>query len=116
MTNDDELAKRFRMIRDHGGSQKYVHEIYGHNYRMEAIQGAVLGVKMKHIEKWTDARRRVAARYRNLLGDMDLITLPKEISYARHVYHLYVIQVKGQRSKGQKLEFISAGPVTEIPD
>lgn len=100
VTNDDELAKKFRMIRDHGASQKYIHEIFGHNYRMEAIQGAVLGVKMKHIQKWTDGRRRVAARYRELLGDIDSITLPMEMPYARHVYHLFVIQVSNGRRQG----------------
>lgn len=101
VTNDDELAKKFRMIRDHGASQKYIHEIFGHNYRMEAVQGAVLGVKMRHIEKWTDARRRVAGKYRELLGGIDSITLPAEMPYARHVYHLFVIQVSnGKRGGG----------------
>lgn len=99
MTDDDELARKFRMMRDHGAEQKYVHEIFGHNYRMEAIQGAVLGVKLRHVEKWTEGRRRVAARYRELLGDLESIMLPAEMPYAKHVYHLYVIQVKGEGSR-----------------
>lgn len=104
MTNDEELAKKFRMIRDHGAGQKYVHEIYGHNYRMEGIQGAVLGVKLKYLEKWIEGRRRVAAKYRQLLGDMEEIALPKEMEYAKHVYHLFVIQVKGEglKVKGER--------------
>ena len=101
MTNDDDLARRFRMIRDHGASQKYVHEMYGHNYRMEGMQGAVLGVKLKHLEEWNEGRRRVATKYRALLGDVDGITLPKEMDYARHVYHLFVMKVKGKRSKAK---------------
>ncbi len=93
MTNDEELARKFKMIRDHGAEQKYQHQIYGHNYRMEGIQGAVLGVKLKHLEDWTNGRRRVAAKYNELLKDVKQIKLPKEMDYAKHVYHLFVIQV-----------------------
>lgn len=93
MTNDDDLAARFRMIRDHGAKQKYVHEIFGHNYRMEGIQGAVLGVKMKHLRSWIDGRRRVASKYRELLQGIDQISLPKEMDYSRHVYHLFVVRL-----------------------
>ncbi len=96
MTNDDELAKKIKMIRDHGAEQKYHHEMYGHNYRMEGIQGAVLGVKLKHLPAWTEGRRKVAAKYRELLGDIEQIQLPKEMDYAKHVYHLFVIQVKDE--------------------
>lgn len=99
MTNDEELAKKFKMIRDHGAEQKYIHHIYGHNYRMEAIQGAVLGVKLKHIGEWTEGRRRAAARYNDLLKDVNQIKLPKEMDYAKHVYHLFVVQVKSKNEK-----------------
>lgn len=94
MTDDDELAKKFKMIRDHGAEQKYYHQIYGHNYRMEGIQGAVLGVKLKHLDDWTNGRRRVAQKYYELVKDVDEIKLPKEMDYSKHVYHLFVIQVK----------------------
>ena len=92
-TNNDELAITAKMIRDHGGKEKYNHEIYGHNYRMEGIQGAVLGVKLKHLDKWTEARRKVAEKYRELLSDITEIRVPVEMDYAKHVYHLFVIQV-----------------------
>lgn len=98
-TNNDDVAKKFRMLRDHGAIQKYNHEMLGHNYRMEGIQGAVLGVKLKHLTKWTDGRRRVAKKYFELLKDFPLIKLPKEMSYAKHVYHLFVIQVTEGGSK-----------------
>ncbi|MFA7289126.1 MAG: DegT/DnrJ/EryC1/StrS family aminotransferase [Melioribacteraceae bacterium] len=94
MTNDENLAKKFKMIRDHGAEQKYYHQIYGHNYRMEGIQGAVLGVKLKHLEEWTNGRRKVAEKYKELLKEVDEIILPKEMDYAKHVYHLFVIKVK----------------------
>lgn len=92
-TNDDELADYFLKLREHGQSKKYYHQTYGHNYRMEGIQGAVLGVKLKYLPKWTEGRRKVAEKYRELLGKFDKIVLPKEMEYAKHVYHLYVIQV-----------------------
>ena len=93
-SNDDALALRFKMIRDHGAQQKYRHEIYGHNYRMEGIQGAVLGVKLQHLAAWTEARRSVAAKYRARLAGCDGVIVPAELPYARHVYHLFVIQVR----------------------
>lgn len=93
-TNEDELGLKFKMIRDHGCKQKYMHEIYGHNYRMEGLQGAVLGVKLNYLDKWTEGRRRVASKYKELLGECGNIILPHEMEYAKHVYHLFVIQVK----------------------
>ena len=91
-TNDELLAKKAKMFRDHGALQKYNHETFGHNYRMEGIQGAVLGVKLNHLPVWTEKRRAVAAQYKTLLNNVGDIVLPKEMSYAKHVYHLFVIQ------------------------
>ncbi len=92
-TNDEELYNRVKKLREHGQSQKYYHDSFGHNYRMEGIQGAVLGVKLKHLSKWTDARRSVAVKYNAGLKDVTKVITPKEMSYAKHVYHLYVIQL-----------------------
>ena len=100
-TNDDELAKKIRMLRDHGSDKKYYHEYYGHNYRMEGIQGAVLGVKLKYLEEWTDRRRAAAKKYKGFLKSIEQIFLPEEMSYARHVYHLYVITTP-ERDRLQK--------------
>jgi len=91
-TNDEILAKKAKMFRDHGALQKYNHETFGHNYRMEGIQGAVLGVKLNHLPVWTEKRRAVAAKYKSLLNNVGDIVLPKEMPYAKHVYHLYVVQ------------------------
>jgi len=98
-TNDDELALKFRMMREHGSSKKYYHELYGHNYRLEGIQGAVLNVKLKHLEKWTNERRRAAKKYYECLKGIEQIIVPKEMEYSRHVYHLFVIQVKSMGKK-----------------
>jgi len=93
VTNDDELAEKFRLIRNHGSADKYTHVMFGHNYRMENIQGAVLKVKLKYLHEWTEKRRKVAEKYNELLSDLEYIILPKEMSYAKHVYHLFVIQI-----------------------
>lgn len=93
VTKDPGLASKFKMIRDHGSDKKYYHEVYGHNYRMDGIQGAVLGVKLRYLDSWTQARRSHAALYNELLNEIPSVTTPCEMQYAKHVYHLYVIRV-----------------------
>lgn len=97
MTDNDELARKFKMIRDHGAEQKYYHLVFGHNYRMEGIQGAVLGVKLKHLDEWTNGRRRAAKKYVELLKDVKELKLSFEMDYAKHVYHLFVVQIIGNK-------------------
>jgi dTDP-4-amino-4,6-dideoxygalactose transaminase len=95
VTNDAEVARRVRLLRDHGSERKYRHELIGYNFRLEGIQGAVLGVKLKHLDAWNAARRRHAARYRELLAPLEAagaLHLPAEPPYAEHVYHLFVVQ------------------------
>ncbi len=92
VTNDDDFAKKVRMLRDHGSQEKYFHETYGHNYRMDGIQGAVLGVKLKYLEEWTSKRRDAVMKYNEYLKEIPELILPAEMQYARHVYHLYVVQ------------------------
>ncbi len=114
VTNNPELAKKAKMIRDHGTLQKYQHEIFGHNYRMEGIQGAVLNVKLKYLTNWTFARRRVANKYKELLSNVNNIKLPKEMPYAKHVYHLFVIQVRDDsKSNNAELRNLLANYLTE---
>jgi dTDP-4-amino-4,6-dideoxygalactose transaminase len=91
VTNDAPFAARARALREHGSTQRYFHEEIGFNYRMEGIQGAVLGVKLKYLEQWTRERRRVAQRYHELLADTPL-QLPREADYAESAYHLYVVR------------------------
>lgn len=95
-TDCDELADRFRMLRDHGSRKKYYHESYGHNYRMEGIQGAALKIKLKYLSRWTEERRRAAKFYSEALANVEQLTLPMEMPYAGHVYHLYVIKTDGR--------------------
>ena len=91
MTNNAEFAKRARSLREHGSTVRYYHDEVGYNYRMEGFQGAVLGVKLKHLEKWTRERQRVAKRYAELLAGTPL-QLPREAAGAESVWHLYVVR------------------------
>jgi dTDP-4-amino-4,6-dideoxygalactose transaminase len=93
VTNDDKLAQKVRMLREHGSVVKYEHAFPGYNFRMEGIQGAVLATKLTHLDGWNDQRRALAKRYQERLAGQTVI-LPKETSGARHVYHLYVIQAE----------------------
>lgn len=95
-TNDEHFATKLKAMRDQGQAKKYYHSYLGHNYRMEAIQGAVLSVKLKHLHKWTELRRKVAEKYRSLLSDIEEIKLPMEMPYSKHVYHLFVIQLENR--------------------
>jgi dTDP-4-amino-4,6-dideoxygalactose transaminase len=91
VTANPEYAKTIRLLRSWGESRRYYHDLRGFNYRMEGIQGAILRVKLRHLERWTEARRSHAALYDQLLRDSGVIT-PREMPYARHVYHVYAIR------------------------
>lgn len=93
VTDHDEIARRIRMIRDHGQSQKYYHEMEGYNGRLDAIQAGILRVKLRHLPRWNELRRQKAGVYNELLGSMDGCIALSEAPYARCVYHLYVIRV-----------------------
>jgi len=79
------------MLRDWGAEQKYQHVLQGYNFRLEGIQGAVLRVKLKYLEQWTEGRRAAAARYNDLLAGSEYPT-PAELAHNRHVYHIYAIR------------------------
>ena len=87
-TNDDKYAHTMRLLRDWGQEKKYYHDIHAFNYRMDAIQGAILRVKLRQLEKWTDARRAHAKRYDELLRD-SRIKHAVEMKGRKHVYHIY---------------------------
>lgn len=101
-TNDEELARKIRMIRDHGQGKKYYHDMEGYNGRLDAIQAGILSVKLKHLAKWNEARRNLAQTYNNLFSKLtDAVVIPYEPSWSRAVFHLYVIRVS-QREQLQK--------------
>jgi dTDP-4-amino-4,6-dideoxygalactose transaminase len=90
VTNNPEYARTIRMLRDWGQEQKYHHVLKGYNYRMDGLQGAILRVKLRHLDAWTEARRAHGARY-DELADSDMAT-PTVMPYSHHVYHIYAIR------------------------
>lgn len=94
ITNDKDLADKIKMLRVHGSTIRYVHSAVGTNSRLDALQAAILSVKLKHLDKWLDARRRVARYYGERLKDIDGLTIPYSPSYNTHTYHLYVLRVR----------------------
>ncbi len=93
-TNSRELAEKIRMMRDHGQSRKYFHDMLGWNSRMDGIQAAVLSVKLRHLGRWNGLRRGKAALYSRRLAPVDGVITPWEAPYAAHVWHLYAVRVK----------------------
>ncbi|MFM9904003.1 MAG: DegT/DnrJ/EryC1/StrS family aminotransferase [Pyrinomonadaceae bacterium] len=101
-TNDDTLAKKLLALRVHGSEEKYYHKYVGLNSRLDGFQGAVLRVKLPHLDAWTDKRRGNADTYRRLFTDLGLteqIGLPAERPNAKHIYNQYVIRVPGHRDE-----------------
>jgi dTDP-4-amino-4,6-dideoxygalactose transaminase len=92
VTNSDDQARTMRMLRDWGQEQRYHHLLKGFNYRMDTIQGAILRIKLRHLEAWTEARRAHGRRYSLLLGGSANLRTPVEITDRRHVYHVYAIR------------------------
>ena len=95
-TNDDQLAARIRLLRNHGAHPKYVHQLIGGNFRMDALQAAILRVKLPHVAAWNERRRANAAIYRELFASARVggnLTLPVEPEGRRHTYHQFVVRV-----------------------
>lgn len=97
VTNDAGLAKRLRSLRDWGQEGKYNHVLKGFNYRMDGIQGAILGVKLRYLETWTEARRQVSRWYSERLAGVPDLELPTELPDRRHVWHVYPLRVPAER-------------------
>jgi dTDP-4-amino-4,6-dideoxygalactose transaminase len=97
VSNNDDLFRKARMFANHGRINKYDHEFEGINSRMDGIQGAILDVKLKYLEDWTQRRRQIAAHYNNLLQLVPEVILPIERPGTRHVYHIFPIRVAGGR-------------------
>jgi len=108
-TNDEAIARKIRMIRDHGQSTKYYHDMEGYNGRLDAIQAGILRVKLQYLNKWNERRREAASRYEELLAPAaGLLTLPTQPSWAKSIYHLYVILTP---ERDRLIEHLSAGGI-----
>lgn len=98
-TNDETLARKMRMLRDHGQAKKYYHDMEGYNGRLDSIQAGLLHVKLKHLSSWNESRQERARKYNELLGasNTNLVT-PYEPSWSKAIYHLYVIEVENREA------------------
>lgn len=93
ITNNEELAEKVSMLIDHGQKERYCHEFEGWNFKMDGFQASILNVKLNYLDEWNEDRRENAHYYNELLSGLEDIIAPKEMPYARHIYHLYVIRV-----------------------
>ena len=104
VTSDDAHAKKMRMLRDWGQEKRYHHVLKGFNYRMEGIQGAILGVKLRHLESWTESRRARAREYDALLAGSERVKAPEQVAGRRHVYHIYAVRTPDRDTLQQALQ------------
>jgi dTDP-4-amino-4,6-dideoxygalactose transaminase len=103
VTSNRAIAREVRMLRDWGQDRKYHHVVKGFNFRMDGIQGAILRVKLRHLESWTRARRAHAREYDRLLADAGIKT-PFEAAYSRHVYHIYAVRTSDRAGLQRTLQ------------
>lgn len=113
-TNHPELAERVRMLRNYGSKVKYINEVQGVNSRLDPVQAAILRVKLKHLDRWTDRRRAIAARYNETLADCGLV-LPYVPNWAESAWHLYVVRSSTRDALQEQLTKSGVGTLIHYP-
>ena len=93
-TNSESIAKKMRMLRDHGQAKKYYHDIEGYNGRLDSLQAGILNVKLRYLGDWNRKRQSAAQRYDEMLSSVEGVTAPLQPEWSRSVYHLYVVRVQ----------------------
>lgn len=115
-TNSEAIARKIRMLRDHGQAQKYYHEIEGYNGRLDSIQAGILRVKLKRLSQWTDQRRAAAERYRELFAGKQIsVLLPYEPHWTKAVYHLFIVRVENRDEMIKELASVGIGAGIHYP-
>ncbi|TCJ18875.1 DegT/DnrJ/EryC1/StrS family aminotransferase [Rubrobacter taiwanensis] len=116
-TDDDDVAEQARMLRTHGAKKKYHNETIGYNSRLDALQAAILRVKLAHIDEWNEGRRAAARRYGEMLADVSGVETPYEASHIRHVYHQYTVRVRdgGRDAVRERLAEAGVGTMVYYP-
>ncbi len=115
VTNDPKIAETVRKLGDHGSVRKYQNDVLGFNSRLDGIQGAVLDIKLRHLDGWTQRRREITEFYNEAFKDMQAIQTPEESEWAEGVYHLYVIQVKNRDEVKTRLNEAGVGAAVHYP-
>lgn len=113
--NDAEIARKARMLRDHGQSKKYYHDVEGYNGRLDALQAGILSVKLRHLSEWNRKRREAAQRYNDMFGAVEGVVAPYEPEWSRAVYHLYVIRVQDRTGLQKSLAEAHIGTGIHYP-
>jgi dTDP-4-amino-4,6-dideoxygalactose transaminase len=93
-TNNEEIARKMRVLRDHGQAKKYYHDVEGYNGRLDSVQAGILSVKLRHLAEWNQKRQQAAQRYNELFSSVDGVVGPHQPEWSRAVYHLYVVCVQ----------------------
>ncbi len=114
-TNDENVAKQIRMLRDHGQSKKYYHDVEGYNGRLDTIQAGFLSAKLKHLAAWNQRRVEIAQEYARLFEGASEFVLPHQPSWSKPVYHLYVIRVKEREKLQAELAAAKVGTAIHYP-
>jgi len=115
-TDREDIAKAARTLRQHGELKRYHHEMEGYNGRLDAIQAGFLSAKLKHLHRWVDARRKIAARYGELLGPLEgKLQLPYEPAWAKGAYHLYVVRTADRDTLQKNLAEAGIGTGIHYP-
>jgi dTDP-4-amino-4,6-dideoxygalactose transaminase len=115
-TNDEALAAKIRMLRDHGQAKKYYHDIEGYNGRLDSLQAGILHVKLAHLAKWNALRQERAVEYNRLLASADgSVVTPYEPSWSRAIYHLYVVRTEDRDGMGMHLKTTGIGTGIHYP-
>ncbi len=107
VTNSPEVAARVKILRNHSQEKKFYHSELGYNYRMDGIQGAVLNVKLKYLEEWTAARRKIASKYTEAFSKAASLVPAQEAGYSRHVYHLYELGLPSKELRDGLREYLN---------
>ena len=113
ITDNEEVAEKIKKLRNYGQMKDYKSEIHGHNSRLDDIQAAILNVKLRYLDKWNAKRREIANNYRNLLEN--IVEIPIEREYGKHVYHLYVVRHKNRDELKEFLKNAEIGTAIHYP-
>ncbi|HSY99698.1 MAG TPA: DegT/DnrJ/EryC1/StrS family aminotransferase [Terriglobales bacterium] len=116
-TSNELIAQKSRMLRDHGQSKKYHHDMEGYNGRLDSIQAGFLTVKLRHLSSWNEMRRAAAARYRSLFSEMksEKVLLPNEPQGSQCVYHLFVVRIDDRDEAMKRLASVGIGTGIHYP-